>query len=214
MRRQPLFLIACIGVGAFALLALLPPKMTPPSSTPAVPSTAPSPTAPIIHPTDPIRGLANAPLTIIEFADFTCSHCADVEPILAGLQQQYGARLKIVWKDLPVLDRITRSRSLHIAARCAQRQGKFWEYHDALFRNVVVERDDRTLLAIANGLGLNTERFAMCLADAAVGAAVAADEREARGLGITATPTLFVNGERLDGEITLDAITSRLNIVP
>lgn len=191
--------------GIAALAALWPPRAkinnipdtTPPINAPTILST------PIILSTDPVRGDPKAALTIVEFSDFTCPHCAETEPIIAGLRQQYGARLKVIWKDLPILDRITGSRRLHVAARCAQQQDKFWEFHDALFQNTPT--DDDALVTIVNDLRLDTEQFATCMAGTAATSAVAAGEREAKDLGITAAPTFFVNGQKLEGALTAES---------
>lgn len=201
MRRSTLFLLACAGVGVVALIALLPPRIPRPS--PATDSTTssliPRPsslTTPVILPTDPIRGDVNAPLTIIEYGDFTCPSCVDAETVLNELRQEYGPRLRIVWKDFPVLDRITGSRRTHLAARCSQQQDKFWEYHGAVLEEQ--PRDDAELGALAGRIGMNRTMFTACLSDEAAAPLIDMHLAEARRLNIQVAPTFYVNGTRLE----------------
>lgn len=203
-------------IGIAALWSLWPERIPDPSTAPAATTNgAPAPAAPIILPTDPVRGDRNAPLTIIEFADFTCPTCAAMEPTLHALRAEYGNRLAIVWKDFPNLDRITGSLRLHVAARCASVLGGeslFWRYHDALLRTS--DRGDANLIALASALGLDAEAIRMCREDRRTNSAtalVAANTGAATALGITATPTFFVNGTRLTEPPTLSAFRSLLN---
>lgn len=194
------FLLSCAGVGTIALIAMLPPRVPKPTPAPeAAPSpfvSRPSSLIPSVLPTDPILGDPNAPLTIIEYGDFTCPSCIDAETVLRELRQEYGMRLRIIWKDFPVLDRITGSRSTHLAARCAQQQGKFWEYHDAALDGQ--PQGDAALAALAEQLQLDRGTFAACLTSGAAAPLVEAHLNEARWLQVTVAPTFFVNGTRLE----------------
>jgi len=152
----------------------------------------------------------NAPLTIVEFGDYTCPACADIEEdILTDLRREYGERLRIVWKDFPILHRLTGSRQLHIAARCSQPQGKFWEYHDALF--VEQPREPGDLLALAERLGLDRTAFAECLEESTAASLVDVNTAEAQRLGLTAAPTLFVNDVRITDALTSGELRTRLD---
>ena len=215
--RIALLTVAAI-IGFAALWSMRPPR--PPG--PKLPTTAPSnptsniprPTSSLILPTDPIRGDRSAPLVIVEFSDFSCPACAEIQETLSTLREEYGNRLAIVWKDLPHLDRITGSQRLHIAARCASILGSndaFWTYHDALFRTHAP--DEETLLTIADALRLPRPAFQACQAaagSASASALIAANAAAADALGITATPTLFVNGTRVPDPATPAAIRTLL----
>lgn len=205
--RQRWFLIGCVAIGALALWAMRTPRVsgpTPPitpSSTPLSPRPSPL-VPPTILPTDPVRGLPDTPLMIIEFGDFTCPSCVDAEAILTELRQQYGPQLRIVWKDFPVLDRLTNSRRTHIAARCAQRQQRFWEYHDAVLAEQ--PRDDSARAAIAEQLGLDAVSFASCLEQEQTAVLVDIGTTEAEQLQLRSAPAFSVNGEWLEGHPTID----------
>lgn len=209
MRRSTLFLLGCGLVGATALIAMLPPRAPAPEPTAAPTSVAaPKPAAVTVLATDPVSGPANAPLTIVEFGDFTCPACADAVAMINELREEFGARLRIVWKDFPLLDRLSGSRRLHIAARCAQRGGKFWEYHHALF--VEQPRDDAALAALARRFELDTQRFAACLNETAAAALVEAGAAEAAQLQLRSAPTFYANGVRLEGHPTIEDLRSAL----
>src|SRR3989344_6115071 len=100
-RSRVLLLVLAAAIGIVALWAMVPPRVTelPPSAaSPAPLATRNSELGtPTILPTDPVRGRRDAPLTIIEFADFSCPACAEVEPVLRALRAEYGNRLAIVW---------------------------------------------------------------------------------------------------------------------
>lgn len=170
---------------------------------------SPTTRSPNIFPTDPILGNPTAPLAIVEFGDFTCPACAEVETTLAELRRSYGNRLRIIWKDLPILNRATGSRRTHVAARCAQAQGKFWEYHDRMFDEFPQTDGERERVAMS--IGLDVERFRSCMEDPAAATLVDANTAEAARLEITATPTFFVNGERMTHTPTIEGFRELLD---
>lgn len=216
--RLIVFMIAAAAIGTGALLALLPtrePQPLPAATPKPIPTTgigAAASSLPTILPQDPIRGHPDAPLTIIEFADFTCPACAAAEPVLQALRDRYGLRLRIVWKDLPHLDRLTGSLELHVAAACAHRQDKFWQYHDALF--LATAHDAIARRTLARSLGLDLPTFDACVADPATVRRIDTTEASAAFLGITSTPTFYVNGERLEAPPTLAEFERRLGPLP
>jgi protein-disulfide isomerase len=147
---------------------------------------------------DPVRGPADAPVEIIEFSDFQCPFCGRVKPTLDRLRKQYEGRIKIVFRNFPLTSIHPQAYSAAEAAECARRQGKFWEYHDALFANQrALTPDD--LKKHAADLGLDTAAFAACLDGGQAKARVDADLDAAQALGLTSTPAFFVNGRFLSG---------------
>ncbi len=105
--------------------------------------------------------------------------------------------MRLVFKDLP-LPSHPLARPAHEAARCAGAAGKYWAYHDRLFDGQPDhERPD--LLRYATEVGLDIDAFVRCVDERRFAAAVDADVRQARALGITGTPTFFVNGRQLIG---------------
>jgi protein-disulfide isomerase len=151
---------------------------------------------------DPTRGAKNAPVQIVEFSDFQCQYCAQAEPVLARLQQVYGDKVAITFRDYPLPIHplaVTAAK----AANCAAKSGKYWEFHDALFANQTDLSRDR-ILQISQSLGLPVDAMAACFDDPATFAEIQSDVAEGHRLGIEVTPTFFVNGRMLSGSQTLD----------
>jgi protein-disulfide isomerase len=109
----------------------------------------------------PTWGNAKAPVTIVEFSDFQCPFCSRALPVLDKIKQEYGPdKVKIVFIDTP-LPSHPRAIPASLAAHCAEEQGKFWEYHNALFSNQA-KLEDADLKDQAKTIGLDTKKFAEC----------------------------------------------------
>ena len=145
---------------------------------------------------DPVRGVPDALVTIVEFSDFHCPFCQSTRPVLAQLLQKYAGQVQWVWKNYPL-----GSATAAVAAACAHAQGRFWDYHDALFsqQGVIAPDDIEALQALATELQLDDESFAGCIAEDGHRERVASDGRLGRALGVTGTPTFFVNGRMVVG---------------
>lgn len=116
--------------------------------------------------------------------------------------KEYDGRIRLVFKDRPLAGHAL-ARPAHEAARCAGAKGKYWEYHDLLFEEQpAFERAD--LLLYAGEVGLDRAEFARCLDERRFAADVEADVRQAVALGIMRTPTLLVNGRRIEGAPPLE----------
>jgi protein-disulfide isomerase len=125
--------------------------------------------------------------------------------------------VRFVWKHFPLESLHPDAPAAHLASVAAQKQGKFWEFHDRLFTNQRNLKMD-AFLQYARELGLDMERFQSDLTDLANKAPVDADTREARSMGLTGTPAFFVNGRFLRGAQpfsefarVIDAELERLN---
>jgi protein-disulfide isomerase len=184
--------------------------------------TAPTPTQQPSQPTvpqtfqiqledDPFKGKPDAPVTIVEFSDFQCPFCSRfVEQTLPDLEENYidTGKVKFVFKDLPLDSLHANARLTHIAAECADEQGKFWEYHDVLFANQAqwnrLSSNDlpSQLNDYATTLGLNSASFDSCLSSQDIADEVNADTLQASRNGATGTPTFFVGNEK-DGFVKL-----------
>jgi protein-disulfide isomerase len=143
-----------------------------------------------------VHGDKNSPVTLVEFADYECPYCQKITPELQKLQKEYGNRLAVVYKDFPLPMHHTSQKAAE-AARCAGEQGKFWEYHDVLFYSKQLQVAE--LKAHARVLKLDGDRFDKCLDDGAETAPVKKDLEEAHQLGLTGTPSFFVNGHFFSG---------------
>jgi protein-disulfide isomerase len=158
------------------------------------------------------RGAARSPVTVLEFADFGCPYCAkfatETYPPLAAEFVKTGL---VRWRYVPfVLGIFTNGDEAARAAECAGEQGQaaFARMHDRLFaaQDEWKEAADPEGLfrSFASGAGLNAARFASCYAGDSVGQRVAAANALADQLGVRATPTFFINGERVEGSLPLD----------
>ena len=154
------------------------------------------------------RGSLNAPVVMIEFADYECPYCQKVNPQVQQLKKTFGDNLTVVYKDFP-LPMHHGSQKAAEAARCAGEQNKFWEYHDVLFYSKMVEVDD--LKKHAQVLNLDTERFDKCLDDGVEATAVKKDLEEAKSLGLTGTPSFFVNGHFFSGVVDYNVLRDMVN---
>jgi len=188
--------------------------------TPPAAATAPvpGPESDSLH----VRGGTNAPVTIEEYGDFQCIPCSQLFPILEQVEQDYGERLRVVFRHKP----LHKHEHAVLAARAAEAaglQGRFWEMHDLLFQNSLrwtkgvdgvgpdapasrrleskvlgmeIEVRD-VLMSYAEKLKLDIERFKRDIDSNEVKARVDSDRARADQLGIDRTPTLYVNGHLL-----------------
>lgn len=162
-----------------------------------LPVAAQQPDQPVTTTLLPPRGTPAARVVILLFSDFECSYCARVEPVLLEVRKTFEADVQVVFKHNP-LPIHPHAPLAHEAAVEAARQGRFWEMHDLLFANQP-RFDLPQLVGYAEKLGLDMAAFQAALADHRHKAAVDRDVAEAQALGITGTPTLYVNGRKMVG---------------
>jgi protein-disulfide isomerase len=158
----------------------------------------------------PSLGPADAPVTLIEFADFQCPYCARAVPIVHGVRERYPTQLRIVFKHLPLESIHPRARGAARAAICAEKQDKFWPYHDLLFQNSRALGEEE-LRSYAGTLGLDLTAFDACLASPELDARIAADVAEARAAGVSGTPAFVLNGVLLRGLRRVDDLSARID---
>lgn len=148
---------------------------------------------------EPSLGKATAPVTVVEFADFGCPYSAEVSEVIRALAVQYPEQIRFVYRDFP-LDELHPGATL--ASRggyCAAQSGQFWQFHDAIYRKQS-DLSREAIIALASDLGLG-DRFVTCLDDDASAKAVSADIADGIKAGVSATPTFFINGTRVEGSI-------------
>jgi protein-disulfide isomerase len=153
---------------------------------------------------EPSKGSEKAPVTIVKFEDFHCPFCKQVQPTFNELLSRYNGKVRLVHKDLPLESIHPQARQAAEAARCAYEQGKFWEYHDKLYANSPKASAD-DLKSYAKDLGLNVDSFDRCFASGKYKAVVQHDLNEGAKLGLTGTPTIFINGREISGNQPLEA---------
>jgi len=175
-------------------IALLPPRLdVTPGNSPSV-------------------GTADASVTIVEFADYQCPYCHQMEPTLASIREQYGDRIRFVYKDFPLPMHQYAEKAAE-AALCAGQQGQYWAYHDALFASTTVnELQVDGLKKTAADLKLDQTKFASCLDSGVQAAVVTQNINEGKALGFSGTPTILINGYYLSGALPKDVVTDVIDV--
>lgn len=145
----------------------------------------------------PAIGSQDAPVVIVEFGDFRCGYCKRFqEQTVAPLLANYGDQILFVYRDYPILG--PDSLQSAFAAQCAHDQGAFWGFHDLLYANQS-QLNRVAFVSYAEALGMDVERFTACYDNGELNSAVIQDYNDGNALGITGTPTFFINGKVLVG---------------
>ncbi len=144
-----------------------------------------------------LRGNAKAPVMIVEFSDYQCPYCHQVEPTVKELLAKYGDKVSLSYRDFPLTAIHSQAMISAEASRCALEQGKFWEYHDQLFTASKLEKDD--LIGYARNLKLDDKQFESCLTSEKYKADIEKDEQAGRKAGVNGTPGFFINGLEISG---------------
>jgi protein-disulfide isomerase len=158
--------------------------------------------------TEPAKGPAAAPVTIVEFSDFQCPYCKRAETIVDQLLQSYPDKVRLVYRDFP-LSFHNRALFASQAARCAGEQNKYWEYHDNLMSQTVTgDLGDADLKKRAEGVGLDVAAFTACYDAKRHDSLIQASMQDGQNVGVTGTPTFFINGRMFVGARPLDEFKS------
>lgn len=153
----------------------------------------------------PARGSASAPVTIVEFSDFECPFCGHAVETLQQVQKKYGDNVRIVSRDYPLFSHRTAKRAAE-AAHCAEEQGKFWEMHDRLFSKGG-PLSDGDLYRFATQAGVDHDKFDQCLTSGKYKEAWKVSQDEGNRVGVTSTPSFFINGRMLVGAAGYDVFS-------
>jgi protein-disulfide isomerase len=147
---------------------------------------------------DHVLGDANAPVTLVEYGDYQCPHCAAAHPVVAQVRQHFGKQLLFVYRHFPLSEVHPMAMSAAEAAEYAGAHGRFWQMHDGLFEN-----QDRLglplYLALAEALGLSGAGLRDALASGEYLRKIQADFMGGVRSGVNGTPAFFINGQRHDG---------------
>jgi protein-disulfide isomerase len=181
------------------------PKASPSSSLPgASPTTN---TANIRDPgADPPHALgpADAPAILEEFGDFECPPCGLLHPILKTIHNEFGTRLRLVFREFPLVPTHAHALAAARAAEAAGLQGKFWEMHDLIYENQTAWHDAFDVRPIFEGyaakIGLNVEQFKRDINSPIVEQRIFLDGKRGHALGVKGTPTVFLNGREVPFE--------------
>jgi protein-disulfide isomerase len=144
---------------------------------------------------DHVLGPADAPVTLVEYADFECPFCGRAFPELKRVLHDLGQRVRFVFRHFPMIEEHPYAESAAEVAEAAGTQGKFWEMHDLLFRRQPALDHDH-LLAYVRELGLDAARVERELERHAHRARVREDFQSGLDSGVSGTPMFFINGRR------------------
>lgn len=166
----------------------------------------PSPPLPVIRIADredaPVRGPADAPITIVEFSDFQCPFCRRMRAPMDGLLDEYAGQVRIVYRHFPLSSHPLAMPAAE-ASLCANEQGLFWPYHDLLFEHQETLSPE-ALRELAAQVELDLSAFDACVADSRYRAAVEMDLAAGREAGVQGTPAYFVNGKPVFGAESIE----------
>lgn len=202
--------IATLGaVLVFRVIDRLPPRWATAGSTRVA-----APLVDLSHPVDPevdhVRGSVDAPVVLVEYADFECPHCHQIEPVLREAVVSFGDDVAFVFRHLPLVDVHPRAETAARAAEAAADQGRFWEMHDRLFvpESSIIFPD---LVRYADELGLEVERFTAALIERRHDRRIGRDVASAEASGVSGTPTLFINGRQHQGPLSASALAAAID---
>lgn len=150
-----------------------------------------------------VRGDPHAAVIIVEFSDFQCPYCKQVQPTLKQILSEYPGKVSLAFRDLPLKQIHPQAQIAAQAGRCAGEQAKFWEFHDLLFSSDRLDRD--SLVEHAKKIGLDTTRFDACLNSGKYDAQIARDAKDGQSAGVAGMPGFFINGRRLEGVLPISA---------
>jgi protein-disulfide isomerase len=205
--------------GAAEAVALLPTAQTANSETvnPAATDAVPAGAVKVVGRLANSLGAEDAPITIIEYSDFNCGFCKKFHSeTFQRVVDDYvkAGKVKVSYKHYPFL--APSSMWMAEAAECAAEQGKFWEYHEALFDGKVNGQGDETLVkqalsTLAIELQLDANKFNACLSAGKVTAQVQADASEGEQMGVRGTPSFLINGKPLVGAQPYEAFKQAID---
>ncbi|MBF0154322.1 MAG: thioredoxin domain-containing protein [Magnetococcales bacterium] len=156
-----------------------------------------APRIPVKGPEDLAKGPAKAPITIVEFSDFQCPYCRNIQATLNKLFEQYPDKIRLVFRHYPLPIHPLAAKASE-AAQCAADQGGFWAFHDALF---ATEADPEIplLKELAAKQKLDATKFNECLTSGKHAARIQSDLQDGENMGVSGTPAFFINGIPLVG---------------
>ncbi len=170
---------------------------------------------PAVSEHDHAAGSAAAPLTLVEYGDYQCPHCAAADPVVRAVQKAFGAELRFVFRNFPLTEAHPAAEPAAEFAEEAAVQGNFWEAHDAIFawsrRHGPPSLGPQAFAAIAATLQLDEAKLEASVESHRYLERIKTDFNGGIRSGVNGTPSFFINGVRFDGPATLEALTEALN---
>ena len=146
-----------------------------------------------------VRGNPNAPVTLEEFGDFQCPTCGTYYTEVKKIENEFGDKLKVIFREYPLLPMHEHALMAAQAAGAAGLQGKFWEMHDKLYENQTTWVAAKDLVPVfvdyAKQIGIDPDRFMKDLSAETVAVRIFQDGKRVHSLGLKGTPSFFVNGK-------------------
>ena len=144
----------------------------------------------------PVRGPVNAPIVMVEYADYECPYCQQIQPVLEKLEAEYKGKMAFAYKDMPLPMHANAPKAAE-ATHCADAQGKYWEMHDHISKTK--QLDMASLKDAARILNLDAAAYNKCLDSGEKADIVKSMAAEAAALGVQGTPTFVLNGRYFSG---------------
>lgn len=197
-----------------------PATTSQPAPAPGAQTAQATPGQPVVNPGVPgaepahTTGPANAPVHLEEFGDFECPPCGMFHPILQQMEQEFGNKLQVTFREFPLVPTHQHALAAASAAEAAGIQGKFWEMHDLLYEHQndwKTQFDVRpTFEAYAQKIGVDVERYKRDMGGDLVAQRIFQDGKRGHSLGVKGTPTVFMNGREVPFE---DLAADKLRLV-
>ena len=158
-----------------------------------------------VGPEDHTQGLADAPVTLVEYGDYQCPHCRRAYPIVKALQKKFGRQLRFVFRNFPLREIHPNAEAAAESAEFAANYGKFWDMHDLIFENQN-SLSEQILEELADRLTLDRQALRNALRSGTFAERVQRDFSSGVRSGVNGTPTFFINGKRHDGDFELETL--------
>jgi protein-disulfide isomerase len=161
---------------------------------------------------DHLQGKLNAACSLVEYGDYECPSCGEVQPTIRSLQAHLGNRMSFVFRNFPLREIHPWAEPAAEVAEFAGSQGKFWEMHDLLFANQE-SLDESTFHALLEKLGLTDSRLQLARSSGTAKERIDADFTGGIRSGVNGTPTFFLNGDRYDGPTNYESLVTLMEQV-
>lgn len=166
---------------------------------------------------NPQRGAMEATVVIREFSDFQCPACRAFSFNISQFMEEYGGKVKHIFYDFPLVSKHKNSLAASMAVRCAETQGKFWEYHDMLFDRQknweASQNPDDVFVGYARELNLDENALKICLDEKRYESVVKKNLDKANELGLNSTPTIFINDKKFRGVLSVDDLKKEIDLL-
>ncbi len=151
------------------------------------------------------QGRLDAPVVLVEYADYQCPYCGEAFPLVQRLQQRFGDELCFVFRNFPLVQSHPQALPAAITAEYAGTHGKFWEAHDALFRSQQ-QLGEVVYRALMRQLGLSEDGLAAAMDKPSSLGRIQSDIEGAMRSGVDGTPAFFVNGRRFQPQQSFEEL--------